>query len=212
TVVNNGSGPYAVGTNLVVWTVTDVHGNQNTCTQQVIVVDSQAPTITHSATNISTSANARCRAADPIFTAAVGADERAGATVGTNLVVWTVTDVHGNQNTCTQQVIVVDSQAPTITQCATNISASANAGCQAAVPNFTDAVGASDNCSATTVTQSPTIGTLVGLGTNTVTITATDVAGNFNTCTASFIVRDSTAPTITQCATNISASANASCQ
>ncbi len=36
-VVNNGSGSYGVGTNAVVWTVTDVHGNQNACTQQVIV-------------------------------------------------------------------------------------------------------------------------------------------------------------------------------
>src|SRR5207247_11128977 len=46
TVVNNGSEPYGVGTNLVVWTVTDIHNNQSTCTQQVIVVDNQAPSIT----------------------------------------------------------------------------------------------------------------------------------------------------------------------
>src|SRR5437899_5042590 len=45
TVVNDGSEPYPVGTNAVVWTVTDVHGNSDLCTQQVIVVDNQVPSI-----------------------------------------------------------------------------------------------------------------------------------------------------------------------
>src|SRR5207247_130173 len=43
TVVNDANEPYPVGTNEVVWTVTDVHGNSSSCTQKVIVVDNQAP-------------------------------------------------------------------------------------------------------------------------------------------------------------------------
>jgi hypothetical protein len=206
-------------------TATDAAGNLNTCTASFIVRDTTVPTITTCATNITGSANASCQAAVPNFTDAVVASDNCSATtvtqsptigtlvgLGTNTVTITATDAAGNLNTCMASFIVRDSTAPSITTCATNISASANASCQAAVPNFTNAVVAADNCSATTVTQSPTIGTLVGLGTNTVTITATDAAGNFNTCTASFIVRDTTVPTITTCATNITGSANGSCQ
>jgi hypothetical protein len=37
-VTNDASSCYAVGTNLVVWTALDVHGNSSSCTQRVIVV------------------------------------------------------------------------------------------------------------------------------------------------------------------------------
>src|SRR4029077_18865329 len=97
--------------------------------------------------------------------------------LGTNTVTITATDAAGNFNTCTASFIVRDTTAPTITTCATNLIGSANASCQAAVPSFTNAVVASDNCSTIAITQTPTIGTLVGLGTNTVTLTVTDVAG-----------------------------------
>ena len=56
TVINDYNGTasaddtYPVGTTTVTWTVTDVNGNTNTCTQDVTVVtDNEAPTITCSA-------------------------------------------------------------------------------------------------------------------------------------------------------------------
>jgi VCBS repeat-containing protein len=104
-------------------------------------------------------------------------------------------------------VNTADITPPDITQCATNILGSANAGCQAAVPSFTNAVVASDNCSAITISQSPAIGTLVDLGTNTVTIRVADLDGNTNTCTAAFIVSDTTPPTIT-CPGNVTVNAD----
>src|SRR5204863_6912876 len=42
-VVNDAPASYPVGTNAVVWTVTDIHGNASSCSQQVIVVDSDPP-------------------------------------------------------------------------------------------------------------------------------------------------------------------------
>src|SRR5207247_4689525 len=57
----------------------------------------------------------------------------------------------------------------------------ADDGCQAAVPNVLGGVTVSDSCSATnaiTLSQAPTEGTLMGLGTHTITVTATDEAGN----------------------------------
>src|SRR5205814_2094065 len=68
-----------------------------------------------------------------------------------------------------------------------------------AVPNVLGGVTASDNCSGTngiTLVQSPAAGTLVGLGTNTITVTATDEAGNSATCTTTFTVTDTTVPTV----------------
>src|SRR5207244_1630308 len=44
-VVNDAPASYPVGTNAVVWTATDIHGNARSCTQEVIVVDSELPSI-----------------------------------------------------------------------------------------------------------------------------------------------------------------------
>src|SRR5207253_3122112 len=114
-VTNNGTEPYPVGTNAVVWTATDIHGNSATCTQRVIVVDNEAPTITCPAdVTVSTDAGL-CTASSvnlgvPASTndnCAVASVTNSGTEpypVGTNAVVWTVTDIHGNSATCTQRV------------------------------------------------------------------------------------------------------------
>src|SRR5207253_8381108 len=54
-------------------------------------------------------------------------------------------------------------------------------------------------------------GTMVSLGSHTITVTATDAAGNSATCTTIFTVTDTTAPTV-NCSTIPSASADGSCQ
>src|SRR5204863_4463880 len=84
-----------------------------------------------------------------------------------------------------------DNTAPTVI-CPADSGASADANCQAAVPDVLGGVSVSDNCSAAgaiTLSQSPTAGTLVGPGTYTITVTVTDAAGNSATCTTSFTVR-----------------------
>src|SRR5204863_25025 len=123
------------------------------------------------------------------------------------------TDAAGNSATCTTSFVVTDNTAPTVT-CSATPSAFAGANCQATVPNVLGGVSASDNCSPTnsiTLIQSPAAGTLVGLGTNTITVTATDAAGNRATCTSSFVVTDNTAPTVI-CSATPSAFADANCQ
>src|SRR2546423_5364782 len=75
----------------------------------------------------------------------------------------------------------------------------ADGACQATVPDVLGGVTASDSCSATnaiTLSQSPAAGTLLGLGTHTITETATDEAGNSATCTTTFTVSDTTAPSV----------------
>ncbi|HYV39580.1 MAG TPA: HYR domain-containing protein, partial [Gemmataceae bacterium] len=92
---------------------------------------------------------------------------------------------------------VRDTIAPAITTCAANVTNSANASCVAAVPSLVGQVVATDACGSVIVTQNPTAGTLLGLGTYTVTLSATDPSNNVTTCAATFAVRDTTPPSIT---------------
>jgi len=108
----------------------------------------------------------------------------------------------GNTATTTTTFTVNDTTAPVVTAPADS-SASADASCQVAVPNYVSGSTVSDNCDANpSVTQSPTAGTLVGLGSHTVTVTATDSAGNQSTDQVVFTVNDTTAPVIS-CPSNI---------
>src|SRR6185436_11801581 len=139
----------------------------------------------------------------------------AGMLVGPGVTTITVTamDAANNMNTCTTTLTVNDVTAPSVT-CPAGTTASANANCQAAVPNVLGGVTASDNCTAAgsiVLTQSPAAGTLVGLGVTTITVTAKDAANNMNTCTTTFTVVDTTPPTVS-CPAGTTAAANANCQ
>jgi hypothetical protein len=88
---------------------------------------------------------------------------------------------------------------PTVT-CPAATSASADATCQAAIPDVLPGVTVSDNCfpgNTPTLVQDPTAGTLVGLGPHTITVTATDSTGQQNTCQTTFTVNDTTPPLVT---------------
>jgi uncharacterized repeat protein (TIGR01451 family) len=122
---------------------------------------------------------------------------------------------------CTEAITVNDVTPPVIT--ATDSTVSADANCQAAVPDYSNAV--SDNCSCSaddnsqdcvnrhriSVTQDPDAGTLVGLGPHTIHLTANDGssnnngAGNTTTKDITFTVNDTTPPVIT-CPANITTS------
>jgi len=116
--------------------------------------------------------------------------------LGDTVVTLTVTDNHGASSSCSATVHVDDNTPPSVTAPAPT-SASADANCQAPIPNVIPGTTASDNCSAVTLTQSPTAGTLVGLGLHTITITAKDAANNTNTAVTTFTVNDNTPPSIT---------------
>ncbi len=215
----------------VTLTVTDKNGNSSQCTFNITFNDQSAPIITTCAAPQSAPASASCSAAVPDFTSTVIATDNctgaAGLTItqspvagtivgtGTTVIMITVKDAANNTSTCSTSFTVADVTAPTITACAANQSATTNASCQAAVPNFTTGVTATDNCTASNalvITQSPAAGTLVGTGTFTVTISVKDAANNTSTCTATFTVTDVTAPTITTCAPAQTGTTNATCQ
>ena len=99
-------------------------------------------------------------------------------------VTLTVSDVAGNTNTCTAEVTVIDSTLPTIS-CPGDMTDSPEAGSAFfTIPNFISAGGvvAADNCEVVSLTQSPSAGTQVSLGTYTMIFEATDPSGNTNSC------------------------------
>jgi hypothetical protein len=209
-VTNDAPGSYGVGTNAVVWTVTDIHGNSATCTQRVIVVDNEAPTISCPAdVTVNTDAGL-CSASgvnlgvpsstnDNCGVASVTNDAPGSYGVGTNAVIWTVTDIHGNSATCTQRVIVVDNQPPTIS-CPANVSVNADTNQCFASGVSLGAPVTGDNCGVASVTNNATA--TFGVGTNAVTWTVTDVHGNSAACTQRVVVVDNQAPTIS-CPANV---------
>src|SRR5439155_1208963 len=189
-----------LGTNTITVTATDAAGNSATCTTSFVVTDNTAPTVVCSATP-SAFADANCQAAVPNVLGRVSVSDNCSPT---NAVTLTQSPLAGT---------LVGLGTNTITVTATD-AAGNNATCQAAVPNVLGGVSVSDNCSPTnavTLAQSPLAGTLVVLGTNTITVTATVALHNALPCTTSFVVTDNTAPTVV-CSATPSAFADANCQ
>jgi len=199
---------HAPGTYILTYTVTD--GSLSASVQRTVVItaDNTAPTITLNGANPLT---VECHGTlnDPGATAhdACAGDFAATAdasgvnvnAVGTYLITYTATDPSGHTAVpVTRTVNVVDTTPPTITTCPAPLTASADANCQALVPDFTASAAAIDICgSAITFTQSPAAGTAVTVGVTTVTVTATDSYHNSSSCQTTFTVADTTPPTIT---------------
>ena len=212
---------YPVGTTTVTWTVTDLSGNTNTCTQDVTVTDNEAPTITCSADVTQTADPGVCNAAVIVPAPSATGDNCGVATVindyngtasaddtypvGTTTVTWTVTDVNGNTNTCTQDVTVTDNENPTIT-CDADVTVNNDVGVCNANVVVPPPVATGDNCGVATVLNdyngTASANDNYPVGTTTVTWEVTDLSGNTQTCTQDVTVTDNENPTIT-CAPDV---------
>lgn len=113
------NGFYPLGQTQVVWTVTDIGGNQRSCTQKITVVDSVPPTITCADTTV-TSDPGTCDATI-VLDAPTVFDNCAVSTIfnnfgtlgsaisfppGETTVIWTATDANNNQSSCSMTVTV----------------------------------------------------------------------------------------------------------
>ncbi len=109
--------------------------------------------------------------------------------VGPNIVTATATDAAGNTSTCTFNVMVRETQAPTFTSCPGNQTVTATTGCTAPVTYITPV--ATGNC------ITPTVSLINGLpsgntfpqGTTIVKWHATDISGNTSTCSFTVTVQ-----------------------
>src|SRR5439155_1453383 len=199
---------FAKGTNSVSCTATDASRNSPTRrSSNLVVLDTEAPTLACPADITSNAAPGACSAAVNYITPA-GADNCPGQTVscaptngatfakGTNSVSCTATDASGNtSDACMFKVVVLDNEAPTLACPADITSNTAPGACSAAVNYITPA--GSDNCPGQTVSCAPTNGATFAKGTNSVSCTATDASGNTSdACMFKVIVLDSEAPTL----------------
>ena len=99
--------------------------------------------------------------------------------VGTTTVTYTATDIHGNTQTCSFTVTVIDNTEPTISGCPSNITVNTGSGnTQCSQTASWTAPTATDNCGIASFASSHNPGAAFPVGTTTVTYTATDVNGN----------------------------------
>jgi hypothetical protein len=118
-----------------------------------------------------------------------------------------------NSGALTVQVTGTPSNTSLSVSCPAPITVSADTNCQARVPDVLAGVTSSGaSCSGSvTLSQSPAAGTIVGLGTTTITVTATDASQHSVSCSTTFTVTDNTPPTVS-CPSPMTASADSSCQ
>jgi len=223
---------FPVGTSTVTYEATDISGGTATCSFDITVSDNEAPTITcvgpqsrntdfgvctytvvgTEFDNLTEGDNCAFTVTNNINGTAILAGEV--LIIGVTNVVWTITDANGLFSTCNLNITVSDNESPNIT-CSANQTIFANVICQAFVPNLVGLTTATDNCNASgsmTITQSPLAGSVIGIGTTTVTLSVSDASGNSATCTTDIIVVDNTNPIITFCPPNQTLFADASCQ
>ncbi len=117
---------------------------------------------------------------------------------GTNTLTYTANDGNGNTNIATRVVIVRDTTPPAIAWSFTNLVLAANTNCVGLMPDVTGTnfIIATDLSGALTISQSPTDGEILSLGTNLVIIVFNDASGNAAYSTNCIVVQDQAPPEI----------------
>jgi len=203
-----------------VWNALNSCGDSISSTQLISVADTTAPTILNCAAPVTV----EC-ASDipPPNTNAVSATDNCGTVTishqgdssltnacgGSITRTYRATDACGNFSECTQIITVDDTINPTILNCAPPVTVQ----CVTDIPPpDTNAVSASDNCGAVTISHQgdTTLTNLCG-GSITRTYRATDACGNFAECTQIITVDDTIPPVITCPPDTIVVLADANC-
>jgi hypothetical protein len=215
---------FPVGITQVIYTATDVAGNQSICSFNVTVTDAELPVIT---TNGDQNLNAEAGLCVASFTATASAMDNCSVgnptglrsdgleltdpyPVGETIITWNVSDVNGNAaEVVVQTITVTDAQAPVIT-CPGDINTTVGFGETGKVITY-DLPEATDNCGIETLEliSGPASGAIFPLGPTSVTYRATDASGNTQDC--SFIVTitesdDNEKPVISDCPIDIAVS------
>ncbi|MBX7242012.1 MAG: HYR domain-containing protein [Bacteroidia bacterium] len=197
-----------IGQNTVLLTVNDGHGNTATCNATVTVEDNMAPNAlcqnvtvqldnngnaSVTTTQVNNGSNDNCGTVNLV---SVVPSTFTCANLGSNPVVLTINDGHGNTATCNATVTVQDNIAPTVS--CQNITVSLDASGNVSItPNDVYASG-NDNCGTINlVSVVPSTFTCANKGNNTVVLTVNDGNGNTATCSATVTVQDNMAPVIT---------------
>jgi trimeric autotransporter adhesin len=200
TVTNDAPAVFPVGATTVTWTVTDASGNSATAQQLVTIRDNELPAFVQPADTTVGAETGKCSATvslpvpattDNCGIASVTNDAPANGVypVGTHIITWTVTDIHGNSVLTTQTVTVNDNENPTVTSCPSVPVLCYNPAGTYTIP----AITATDNCGSVTykyvisgaTTRSGNSSNASGpfnIGVSTITWTVTDSHNNTSSC------------------------------
>lgn len=215
TLSNNAPSTFPVGSNTVIWTVTDASGNTATCNQIITVIVGTPPTIT-CPDEVTVFTDSGCTATN-VTLGSAGVWDDCGQVISlsdapsifpvdTTIVTWTAFDGHGNSASCTQRVVVIDHVSPSII-CPDPVTVSANTGCNATgvelgIPTT------QDNCG--TMPAWSDAPASFAMGSTTVVWTVSDDHGNSASCNQLITVIDDVAPVVT-CGDTITAAAGPGC-
>lgn len=202
-----------LGSHTVTLTVTDVNGNSGTCTVAVTVSDTTSPFFLtscpmgpiNSTTNsglcestllspVAPPASDNCTLDTVIGTRSDNLTLTDPWPVGTTVITWTAYDSTGNTATCSQNVIITDTEAP-MAVCQADTVWLDNAGL-ATITGMDIDGGSSDNCGIVSYAASPSTFTCSNVGNSSSTLTVTDAQGNIAVCSATVVVIDDEAPVI----------------
>ena len=193
-----------IGPNNVTLSVVDAAGNISSCVAIVTVEDTIAPevicqniTVDLGSTGVAniTAAMVDAGSADAcgIETASIDTTSFNCSNVGLNIVTLTVTDSSGNTNSCTAEVLVQDTLAPTaICQ---DITIELGPDGTATISSADIDNGSSDNCGEVTYEVSTTTFDCSDIGSNIVNLLVFDSNGLASECFATVTVLDSATPT-----------------
>jgi hypothetical protein len=198
--------PNVPGLYTLIYTAVDPAGNSATNSLTVSVVDTRPPVVT---LNGSAVLSVECHSlfTDPGAAAVDDCADSLPVTVtglvdtsvlGTYTLTYSAVDPSGNSASVSRTVHVVDTTPPQITAGLPTQTFAAGSNCTAVLPDLSLLIGATDNCSSgLNHSQTPAPGTVLALGTNSVTFFVDDGNGNTNTSSTLVIVADQTPPVIT---------------
>ena len=196
--------PLQVGTNVVIITVADPSGNKSFSTNHVIVLDQTPPSIALIGGSLLTNELGATFVDPGVFASDTCAGNVGVATngvvninvIGSNVLTYIATDASGNTNSVSRTVIVQDTTPPTILWSFTNLVVAAGPGCTALMTNVTGTnfIMATELSGPLTISQTPTNGAVLLVGTNEVVIAVSDTYSNTAYSTNQISVEDQTPP------------------
>lgn len=208
----NPTGIFPLGFTTVYFTVSDMNGNDSTCSTVILVDDGVLPNLICGENDTSYNINSNCEAyvsvLEPVnnhscnsvdFTVVNDYNNITNSSdfypLGITDVEYTLTNFSGQTSTCTKQIVVLDTLKPSII-CNDTIVYVDNS-CFSQVSNIDPYVN--DSCSyliSNDFNNSNSFDENLIVGNYSVIFTATDLSGNFENCISNILVIDTVSPTI----------------